>query len=119
MSSPGSATGGGPDRGGHSRWNVQAVAILPRGGHHLGTGPETNQLGRERGGAGDQGCERIKDNLANLGISTRWWRFGGEDTNGSGRHGCYERADGRRRAQTIDNDLGATPITNVRLRTPR
>src|SRR5215468_7741359 len=88
--------------------DVNAVrGILPRGGTILGSS-RTNPY-RENG-PGRNGVERIKDNLAGLGVDALV-AIGGEDT-----LGVAARLDGDGVnvvgvPKTIDNDLGATDYT--------
>jgi 6-phosphofructokinase 1 len=72
--------------GGGGRWratriplDVQAVrGILPRGGTILGTS-RTNPLADSAAAGGRSGVDRIKDNLAGLGVDALV-AIGGEDT---------------------------------------
>src|SRR5215471_15545252 len=84
--------------------DVQAVrGILPRGGTILGSS-RTNPL------KDPTGIDRIKDNLAGLGVDALI-AIGGEDTLGVATklHGLGIRVVGV--PKTIDNDLGATDYT--------
>src|SRR5215831_4275584 len=88
--------------------DVNAVrGILPRGGTILGSS-RTNPY-RENG-PGRSGVERIKDNLAGLGVDALV-AIGGEDTLGVATrlHGDGVNVVGV--PKTIDNDLGATDYT--------
>src|ERR1700752_3101935 len=70
----------GPLEGDTMPLDVQAVrGILPRGGTILGTS-RTNTLG-ERASAGQSGLERIRGNMASLGVDALV-AIGGEDTLG-------------------------------------
>ena len=88
--------------------DVNAVrGILPRGGTVLGSS-RTNPY-RENG-PGRSGVERIKDNLAGLGVDALV-AIGGEDTLGAAT-ALYERGVAVVGVpKTIDNDLGATDYT--------
>ena len=94
----------GPLEGDTMALDVQAVrGILPRGGTILGSS-RTNPVKI------DGGVDRIKDNLAGLGVDALI-AIGGEDTLGVAR-GLHEQ--GVRVVgvpKTIDNDLGATDYT--------
>src|SRR5437588_11507657 len=71
----------GPLEGDTVPLDVQAVrGILPRGGTILGSS-RTNPLRVEAGDGGLSGVERIKDNLAGLGVDALI-AIGGEDTLG-------------------------------------
>src|SRR5487761_1795198 len=97
----------GPLEGDTVPLDVQAVrGILPRGGTILGSS-RTNPLRAEAGGGGMSGGDRIKDNLAGLGVDV----IGGEDTLGvpTKRHDQGVSVVGV--PKTIDNDLGATDYT--------
>jgi phosphofructokinase-like protein len=88
--------------------DVQAVrGILPRGGTILGSS-RTNPY-RESGGSG-RGVERIKDNLAGLGVDALI-AIGGEDTLGVAARLNAEGIPVVGVPKTIDNDLGATDYT--------
>ena len=108
-SSSGSATAGA------ARWkadtvplDVQAVrGILPRGGTILGSS-RTNPF--EESGGGRSGVERIKDNLAGLGVDALI-AIGGEDTLGVAARLNAEGIPIVGVPKTIDNDLGATDFT--------
>jgi 6-phosphofructokinase 1 len=87
---------------------VQAVrGILPRGGTILGTS-RTNPFADD--GAGRSGAERIKDNLAGLGVDALV-TIGGEDTLGVATQLHAEGINVVGVPKTIDNDLGATDYT--------
>jgi 6-phosphofructokinase 1 len=90
--------------------DVQAVrGILPRGGTILGSS-RTNPVADSASQGGRSGVERIKDNLAGLGVDALV-AIGGEDTLGVATrlHGEGLRVIGV--PKTIDNDLGATDYT--------
>ena len=88
--------------------DVHAVrGILPRGGTILGSS-RTNPL-RENG-PGRNGVERIKDNLAGLGVDALIV-IGGEDTLGVAARLYGEGINVVGVPKTIDNDLGATDYT--------
>ncbi|TDD61328.1 6-phosphofructokinase [Actinomadura rubrisoli] len=94
----------GPLEGDTVALDVQAVrGILPRGGTILGSS-RTNPIKVEGG------VERIKDNLAGLGVDALI-AIGGEDTLGVARelHGSGVNVVGV--PKTIDNDLNATDYT--------
>ena len=98
----------GPLEGDTVPLDVQAVrGILPRGGTILGTS-RTNPFadnGEER-----SGVERIKDNLAGLGVDALV-AIGGEDTLGAATRLGAEGVNVVGVPKTIDNDLGATDYT--------
>jgi len=98
----------GPLEGDTVPLDVQAVrGILPRGGTILGTS-RTNPFadtGGER-----SGVERIKDNLAGLGVDALV-TIGGEDTLGVATRLHAEGINVVGVPKTIDNDLGATDYT--------
>src|SRR5580693_2937988 len=100
----------GPLEGDTVPLDVQAVrGILPRGGTILGSS-RTNPLADSASAGGRSGVERIKDNLAALGVDALV-AIGGEDTLGAATR-LYEagvRVVGV--PKTIDNDLGATDYT--------
>jgi phosphofructokinase-like protein len=99
----------GPLEGDTMPLDVQAVrGILPRGGTILGTS-RTNPLG-ESASAGQSGLERIRGNMASLGVDALV-AIGGEDTLGvaSRLHEQGVKVVGV--PKTIDNDLGATDYT--------
>ena len=88
--------------------DVNAVrGILPRGGTVLGSS-RTNPF--KENGPGRNGVERIKDNLAGLGVDARVV-IGGEDTLGVAARLCDEGIPVVGVPKTIDNDLGATDYT--------
>src|ERR1700722_8067329 len=99
----------GPLEGDTVPLDVQAVrGILPLGGTILGSS-RTNPL-KSTGSGGRNGVERIKDNLAGLGVDALIV-VGGEDTLGVatklGEYGVPVVGV----PKTIDNDLGATDFT--------
>jgi 6-phosphofructokinase 1 len=100
----------GPLEGDTIPLDVQAVrGILPRGGTILGTS-RTNPLAESASDGGRPGVDRIKDNLAGLGVDALV-AIGGEDTLGVA---TALHADGVAVVgvpKTIDNDLGATDYT--------
>ncbi len=100
----------GPLEGDTIPLDVQAVrGILPRGGTILGTS-RTNPLAESASAGGRSGVDRIKDNLAGLGVDALV-AIGGEDTLG-GAAALYERGVAVVGVpKTIDNDLGATDYT--------
>src|SRR5258708_21511440 len=94
----------GPLEGDTIALDVQAVrGILPRGGTILGSS-RTNPL-RVEGG-----IDRIKDNLAGLGVDALI-AIGGEDTLGVARQLYDHRVNVVGVPKTIDNDLSATDYT--------
>ena len=94
----------GPLEGDTMALDVQAVrGILPRGGTILGSS-RTNPLKL------DGGVERIKDNLAGLGVEALI-AIGGEDTLGVARSLSDQGVRVVGVPKTIDNDLGATDYT--------
>jgi len=100
----------GPLEGDTIPLDVQAVrGILPRGGTILGTS-RTNPLAGSASVGARSGPERIKDNLAGLGVDALV-TIGGEDTLGVATalhdHGIAVVGV----PKTIDNDLGATDYT--------
>jgi ATP-dependent phosphofructokinase / diphosphate-dependent phosphofructokinase len=98
----------GPLEGDTVPLDVQAVrGILPRGGTILGTS-RTNPFADE--GAGRSGTERIKDNLAGLGVDALV-AIGGEDTLGVAARLHSEGINVVGVPKTIDNDLSATDYT--------
>ena len=98
----------GPLEGDTVPLDVQAVrGILPRGGTILGTS-RTNPFA-DRGGE-RSGVERIKDNLAGLGVDALV-TIGGEDTLGAATRLYAEGVNVVGVPKTIDNDLGATDYT--------
>jgi phosphofructokinase-like protein len=100
----------GPLEGDTIPLDVQAVrGILPRGGTILGSS-RTNPLADSAGGAGRSGVDRIKDNLAGLGVDALVV-IGGEDTLGVATRLYEEGVRVVGVPKTIDNDLGATDYT--------
>jgi ATP-dependent phosphofructokinase / diphosphate-dependent phosphofructokinase len=88
--------------------DVHAVrGILPRGGTILGSS-RTNPF--KENGPGRNGVERIKDNLAGLGVDALVV-IGGEDTLGVAARLYEEGIPVVGVPKTIDNDLGATDYT--------
>jgi 6-phosphofructokinase 1 len=88
--------------------DVHAVrGILPRGGTILGSS-RTNPF--KENGPGRNGVERIKDNLAGLGVDALVV-IGGEDTLGVAARLYDEGIPVVGVPKTIDNDLGATDYT--------
>jgi 6-phosphofructokinase 1 len=88
--------------------DVQAVrGILPRGGTILGSS-RTNPF--KENGPGRNGVERIKDNLAGLGVDALIV-IGGEDTLGVAGRLYEEGINVVGVPKTIDNDLGSTDYT--------
>jgi len=99
----------GPLEGDTIPLDVQAVrGILPKGGTILGTS-RTNPFKEEKIGARN-GAERIKDNLAGLGVDTLIV-IGGEDTLGVASRLHQEGVSVVGVPKTIDNDLSATDYT--------
>jgi len=100
----------GPLEGDTVPLDVQAVrGILPRGGTILGTS-RTNPLAESAASGGRSGLERIRDNLAGLGVDALV-AIGGEDTLGVAAALHAEGAPVVGVPKTIDNDLGATDYT--------
>jgi ATP-dependent phosphofructokinase / diphosphate-dependent phosphofructokinase len=100
----------GPLEGDTMPLDVQAVrGILPRGGTILGTS-RTNPLGESAAKDGRSGLDRVRGNLASLGVDALV-AIGGEDTLGvaSRLHEQGVKVVGV--PKTIDNDLGATDYT--------
>jgi phosphofructokinase-like protein len=98
----------GPLEGDTVPLDVQAVrGILPRGGTILGSS-RTNPL--KSGNGGRNGIERIKDNLAGLGVDALI-AIGGEDTLGVATKLSEQNVPVVGVPKTIDNDLGATDYT--------
>jgi ATP-dependent phosphofructokinase / diphosphate-dependent phosphofructokinase len=94
----------GPLEGDTQQLDVQAVrGILPRGGTILGSS-RTNPIKVEGG------VERIKDNLAGLGVDALI-AIGGEDTLGVARQLSEKGVNVVGVPKTIDNDLNATDYT--------
>ncbi|MGH3200977.1 MAG: 6-phosphofructokinase [Streptosporangiaceae bacterium] len=99
----------GPLEGDTVPLDVQAVrGILPRGGTILGSS-RTNPL-KSTGSGGRNGIERIKDNLAGLGVDALIV-IGGEDTLGVATRLGEQGVPVVGVPKTIDNDLGATDYT--------
>ncbi len=99
----------GPLEGDTVPLDVQAVrGILPRGGTILGSS-RTNPL-KSSGTGGRNGIERIKDNLAGLGVDALI-AIGGEDTLGVATRLGEKGVAVVGVPKTIDNDLGATDYT--------
>src|SRR6266571_3604888 len=99
----------GPLEGDTVPLDVQAVrGILPRGGTILGSS-RTNPL-KSSGGGGRNGIERIKDNLAGLGVDALI-AIGGEDTLGVATRLGEQGVPVVGVPKTIDNDLSATDYT--------
>jgi phosphofructokinase-like protein len=99
----------GPLEGDTVPLDIQAVrGILPRGGTILGTS-RTNPFAGG-GNGGPSGAERIKDNLAGLGVDALI-AIGGEDTLGAATKLYAEGVNVVGVPKTIDNDLGATDYT--------
>jgi len=92
------------------RLDVAAVrGILPRGGTILGSS-RTNPLSEAATLDGKSGLERIKENLANLGVDALI-AIGGEDTLGVAGKLCENGVKVVGVPKTIDNDLSATDYT--------
>jgi len=97
----------GPLEGDTVPLDVQAVrGILPRGGTILGSS-RTNPL---KSSGGRNGIERIKDNLAGLGVDALI-AIGGEDTLGVATRLGEQGVPVVGVPKTIDNDLSATDYT--------
>ncbi|MBO0775183.1 MAG: 6-phosphofructokinase [Actinobacteria bacterium] len=100
----------GPLEGDTVTLDVNAVrGILPRGGTILGSS-RTNPLGEGAADGGRSGVERIKDNLAGLGVGALV-AIGGEDTLGAAAALSGEGVNVVGVPKTIDNDLDATDYT--------
>jgi ATP-dependent phosphofructokinase / diphosphate-dependent phosphofructokinase len=100
----------GPLEGDTMPLDVQAVrGILPRGGTILGSS-RTNPLGESAAADGRSGLERIKDNLARLGVDALV-AIGGEDTLGVAARLHEQGVKVVGVPKTIDNDLGSTDYT--------
>ena len=98
----------GPLEGDTVPLDVQAVrGILPRGGTILGSS-RTNPL--KNSGGGRNGIERIKDNLAGLGVDALI-AIGGEDTLGVATRLGEQGVPVVGVPKTIDNDLSSTDYT--------
>ena len=100
----------GPLEGDTMALDVQAVrGILPLGGTILGSS-RTNPLGEAATSGGQSGLERIKENLASLGVDALV-AIGGEDTLGVASKLYAAGVNVVGVPKTIDNDLGATDYT--------
>jgi len=90
--------------------DVRAVrGILPRGGTILGSS-RTNPLAEKAALHGKTGLERIRDNLASMGVDALI-AIGGEDTLGVANKLSAAGVKVVGVPKTIDNDLGATDYT--------
>ncbi len=100
----------GPLEGDTMPLDVQAVrGILPRGGTILGSS-RTNPLGDSAAAGERSGLDRVKDNLASLGVDALV-AIGGEDTLGVAGRLFEEGVKVVGVPKTIDNDLSATDYT--------
>src|SRR5690348_11221629 len=100
----------GPLEGDTIPLDTQAVrGILPRGGTILGSS-RTNPFAESAAAGGRSGLERIKANLAGLGVDALV-AIGGEDTLGVAASLHAEGVPVVGVPKTIDNDLGATDYT--------
>jgi ATP-dependent phosphofructokinase / diphosphate-dependent phosphofructokinase len=100
----------GPLEGDTIPLDVQAVrGILPRGGTILGTS-RTNPLAESASSGGRSGAQRIKENLAVLGVDALI-TIGGEDTLGVATALHEQGVAVVGVPKTIDNDLSATDYT--------
>src|SRR5712692_1398955 len=100
----------GPLEGDTITLDVQAVrGILPRGGTILGSS-RTNPLAESASSGGRSGIERIRENLASLGVGALI-AIGGEDTLGVANRLYEAGANVVGVPKTIDNDLDATDYT--------
>ena len=100
----------GPLEGDTMTLDVPAVrGILPRGGTILGSS-RTNPLADGAAEGGRSGLQRIKDNLADLGVDALA-AIGGEDTLGVAARLHDEGVKIVGVPKTIDNDLSATDYT--------
>jgi phosphofructokinase-like protein len=100
----------GPLEGDTMPLDVQAVrGILPRGGTILGSS-RTNPLGESAAAGGRSGLDRVKGNLAALGVDALV-AIGGEDTLGVAGRLCEQGVNVVGVPKTIDNDLSATDYT--------
>jgi ATP-dependent phosphofructokinase / diphosphate-dependent phosphofructokinase len=100
----------GPLEGDTMPLDIQAVrGILPRGGTILGSS-RTNPLADSAASGGRSGLERIRGNLAGLGVEALV-AIGGEDTLGVAARLSAEGVPVVGVPKTIDNDLGATDYT--------
>jgi 6-phosphofructokinase 1 len=100
----------GPLEADTQRLDVAAVrGILPRGGTILGSS-RTNPLSESATLDGKTGLERVKENLASLGVEALI-AIGGEDTLGVAAELCENGVRVVGVPKTIDNDLSATDYT--------
>jgi ATP-dependent phosphofructokinase / diphosphate-dependent phosphofructokinase len=100
----------GPLEGDTMPLDVQAVrGILPRGGTILGSS-RTNPLGESAAAGGRSGLDRVKGNLASLGVDALV-AIGGEDTLGVAGRLNEAGVNVVGVPKTIDNDLSATDYT--------
>ena len=100
----------GPLEGDTMPLDIQAVrGILPRGGTILGSS-RTNPFADSAAAGGRSGLERLKDNLAGLGVDALV-AIGGEDTLGVAATLHAEGVPVVGVPKTIDNDLSATDYT--------
>jgi ATP-dependent phosphofructokinase / diphosphate-dependent phosphofructokinase len=100
----------GPLEGDTMPLDVHAVrGILPRGGTILGSS-RTNPLGESAAAGGRSGLDRVKGNLATLGVDALV-AIGGEDTLGVAGRLCEQGVNVVGVPKTIDNDLSATDYT--------
>jgi ATP-dependent phosphofructokinase / diphosphate-dependent phosphofructokinase len=100
----------GPLEGDAIPLDIQAVrGILPRGGTILGSS-RTNPLADSAASGGRSGLDRIRGNLASLGVEALVV-IGGEDTLGVAATLYAEGVPVVGVPKTIDNDLGATDYT--------
>ena len=100
----------GPLEGDTMPLDVEAVrGILPRGGTILGSS-RTNPLGESAAAGGRSGLDRVKGNLATLGVDALV-AIGGEDTLGVAGRLCEQGVNVVGVPKTIDNDLSATDYT--------
>ena len=100
----------GPLEGDTVPLDIQAVrGILPRGGTILGSS-RTNPLADSAASGGRSGLERIRANLAGLGVDALV-AIGGEDTLGVAATLYAEGVPVVGVPKTIDNDIGATDYT--------
>jgi ATP-dependent phosphofructokinase / diphosphate-dependent phosphofructokinase len=100
----------GPLEGDTVPLDIQAVrGILPRGGTILGSS-RTNPLADSAASGGRSGLDRIRGNLASLGVQALVV-IGGEDTLGVAAALHAEGVPVVGVPKTIDNDLGATDYT--------
>ncbi len=100
----------GPLEGDTMVLDVHAVrGILPRGGTILGSS-RTNPLGENAASGGRSGLDRVRGNLASLGVDALV-AIGGEDTLGVAGRLYEEGVNVVGVPKTIDNDLSATDYT--------